>query len=331
MARTQNVALVGSDSLLGREIRDLFPSSGLGGSLSLVAGGEEEVGALTRLEDEPAVVSPLDPQALEGAAVVFLAGTPESSRRALAMRTEAALIDLTYATEDAPAARVRAPLAEPLEYTAPAGAVHVIAHPAATAIALLLGRLHELTDVARSVVHIFEPASERGRKGLDELQQQTVNLLSFKGLPKNVFDAQLSFNLLARYGEDAPEALEDVERRIERHLATLNAMSHGAPLPSLRLIQAPVFHGYSFSFWVEFERHPGLEAVEEALSAEPLDLRGAGLEPPTNVGIAGESGIAIGALSTDRNNSQACWFWAVADNLRLSADNAIAVARQLLR
>ena len=36
---------------------------------------------------------------------------------------------------------------------------------------------------------------------MDELHEQTVNLLSFQQLPKTVFDAQVAFNLLDRYGE----------------------------------------------------------------------------------------------------------------------------------
>ena len=330
MGSRKALALVGSDSLLGRELRDLFPQSGIGGTLALVAGGDEEAGALTRLEDEPTVISRLEPDSLEGADLVFLAGTAESSRQALALQPAGTLVDLTYAIEDAPAARVRAPLVEGRGCTPPPGTVHVVAHPAALATALLLGRLHELSDVARAVVHIFEPASERGRRGLDELQQQTANLLSFKGLPKDVFDAQLSFSMLARYGEEAPESLEGIEQRIERHLASLHAGSHAAPMPSLRLIQAPVFHGYSLSFWVEFEENPGLEAIEETLSEDPVDMRGAGLEPPTNVGIAGQSGLAAGALAVDRNNPHAVWFWVVADNVRLSAETAISIARELL-
>jgi aspartate-semialdehyde dehydrogenase len=101
-------------------------------------------------------------------------------------------------------------------------------------------------------------------------------------------------------------------------------------MPSVRLIQAPVFHGYSLSFWVEFERRPGIEALERLLASEPVDLRGTGVEPPNIVGVAGQSGIAVGALTADRNDSQACWFWAAVDNIRLSAEEALAVARQLL-
>jgi aspartate-semialdehyde dehydrogenase len=96
----------------------------------------------------------------------------------------------------------------------------VIAHPAAIALALFLRRLHEHDPIRRSVVEIFAPASEHDARGVQELHQQTLSLFSFQKLPRAVFDAQLSFNLLPRYGEEAPASLEDTELRIERHLAT---------------------------------------------------------------------------------------------------------------
>jgi aspartate-semialdehyde dehydrogenase len=101
-------------------------------------------------------------------------------------------------------------------------------------------------------------------------------------------------------------------------------------MPSLRLIQAPVFHGYSLSLWVEFEENSGAEAVESALADERIDVRRSDLEPPTAVGMAGQDGIAVGAVAMDRNDPQACWFWLVADNLRLAAENAVAVGSQFL-
>jgi len=48
------------------------------------------------------------------------------------------------------------------------------------------------------------------------------------------------------------------------------------------------------------------------------------------LGIAGQSGVAVGAVAMDRNAPQACWIWLVADNLRLAAENAVAVGSQLL-
>jgi aspartate-semialdehyde dehydrogenase len=330
LAKTQTLALIGSETLMGREVRDLLAGSTLGRDLRLIAAESEEPGKLTVHAGEPAILSTLESQNLENAHVIFLAGAVDSVEKLRALAPRARLIDLTYAAEDFPDARLRAPMVERAGYQAPPDAVHVIASAAAIAITLVLGRLHPAHRVRRALAHIFEPASERGAVGLDELQQQTVGLLSFKGQPKAVFDAQLAFNMLSRYGEEAPAALEDAELRIERHLATLLAALDGAPIPSLRLIQAPVFHGYSISLWTEFESSPGVSAIEQALEGEPVDLRGAGLEPPNAVGIAGQGGLAIGNITLDRNNSQAVWLWVVADNLRLRAENAIAVAQQLL-
>ena len=330
-------ALVGSESLLGREIRDIVTTSGPDLDLRLIAADEERPGTLTRVGDEPAMVSELDAGSLEDARAVFLAGSGESSRKALELlaNNSAAVIDLTAATDEHPDARLRAPMVElesgeAIEGT---GAIQLVAHPAAIALALFLRRLHAHDAIRSAVIEIFAPASEHGTAGVEELQQQTISLLSFKSLPRAIFDTQSAFNLLARYGEEAPIPLETSELRIERHLATLLALpgeGADAPMPSLRLIQAPVFHGYSVSAWVEFENNPGIEAIESALVAGPIEVRGAEFEPPTNVGQAGQSGIAVGAITPDRNNPDAVWFWVVTDNLRLSAENAVAVAREMV-
>jgi aspartate-semialdehyde dehydrogenase len=242
------------------------------------------------------------------------------------------VIDLTYAAEERPDARLRAPMLEDDGDDASETTTHVIAHPAAIALALFLRRVHAHAPIAQSVIQIFAPASEHGAKAVEELQNQTVSLFSFKSLPKDVFDAQMAFNLLARYGEEAPVSLEESELRIERHLATLLARpdeDSPPPFPSLRLVQAPVFHGYSFSAWVDFEDDPDIEALEEGLVAPLVEVRGRDFDPPTNVGQAGQSGVAVGAVAPDRNRSTACWFWLVADNLRLAAENAVAVARKM--
>ena len=330
-------ALIGSESLLGREIRDVAATSSPALELRLIAARGEQPGKLTLVGDEPALVSGLDAESLAGARAVFLAGSAESSRQALELLDRepgAAIIDLTGAAEERPDARLRAPLVEAeaeVEEHEDA-AVHVIAHPAAIALALFLRRLQAHDPIRRSVIQIFAPASEHGLPGVEELQQQTISLLSFKPLPRAIFDTQLSFNLLAQFGEEAPVALEGSELRIEHHLATLLDLpgeGSGAPMPSLRLVQAPVFHGYSFSAWVEFDGNPGVEALENGLATGSIEVRGSEFEPPNNVGYAGQSGIGVGAIALDRNNPEACWFWLVADNLRLTSENAVALARQL--
>jgi aspartate-semialdehyde dehydrogenase len=121
-----------------------------------------------------------------------------------------------------------------------------------------------------------------------------------------------------------------MEERIERHLASLLERMDGVPMPSLRLIQAPVFHGYSFSFWIEFDEAPAASDIEETLSQADLDVRAGDMEPPNNVGVAGQSGIALGGIAPDRNSASAFWIWAAADNLRLAAESAALIAEEVL-
>lgn len=325
------LAIVGSASLLGREVHDVVRRQGLPATVKPI-GAEDEDGAQENAE--PVVMTTRDEEYLRQARVVVLAGSAASSRRAQEILdrvgARAALIDLTRYWEASPRARLRAPMVEPAGRQLAADVIHVIAHPAAIALALFFVQVQRRYPIRRSVVHIFEPASERGRPGVEELKEQTVGLLTFKAMPKRVFDEQLGFNLLARYGSQAPEALEQFELRLERHLASLLAEHGCLPMPSLRLLQVPVFHGHSFSIWAEFEENPGAEALERALATEQIDVRGAGAEAPTAVGFAGQSGVAVGAIAADRNNSKAVWFWMVSDNLRLAAENAAAVAATLL-
>jgi aspartate-semialdehyde dehydrogenase len=318
------VAVVGGDTLLARELRELLAETKPAPRVELISGSAEQ--AASDEEEEPVVMSPLAPPSFEGAKVAFLAGTHASSRKALKVASKnTVLIDLTSALEEQPNARLRAPFAEK-EPVKNLGAVQVIAHPAAIAMAMFLARLSECAPVRRSIIHVFEPASERGQKGLDELQQQNVAVLSFQKLKTDVFDTQLAFAMLARYGEEADEPLEGVERRVERHLASLLAAWTAIPMPSLRLIQAPVFHGHSFSAWVEFEENPGVDALHQALDGNGIDVRAD--EPPSNIGVAGQNGLSVGGITVDPNQPRACWFWMASDNFRLSAENAVAVMKE---
>jgi aspartate-semialdehyde dehydrogenase len=330
-AARSRVAVVGGDTLLAKEVRELLEDSKPAPYIELISSAPENAAMLGADDEEVLALVPLTAESLAGSRVAFLAGSEASSRRALKLNPSDGpiLIDLTGALEEQPHARLRAPSAEPTRSLPEPGLIPVIAHPAAIACATLLASLSKIATVRESLIHVFEPASERGKKGLDELRQQTVGVLSFQKLKMDVFDAQLGFNLLARYGEEAVEPLEGVEERILRHLASLLAAYPAIPMPSLRLIQAPVFHGHSFSVWVRFDENPGSEALTAGLEAAGFDVRPG--DPPTNVSVAGISGLSVGAIAVDPNQPRACWIWMVADNLRLAAENALAVAKGFLR
>ena len=84
------------------------------------------------------------------------------------------------------------------------------------------------------MLEIFEPASERGQQGIDELQKQTVACCRSSRFPKRCYDTQVAFNMLPEYGSDSPHTLADMELKIDRHLASLLATAKNVPMPSLR-------------------------------------------------------------------------------------------------
>ena len=168
------------------------------------------------------------------------------------------------------------------------------------------------------------------RPAFTSLQQQTNELLSFRQMEKRVFDAQLGFNMLARYGEDAPEALRAVEHRIEKHLASLLVLRKNVPMPSLATDPGS---GVSRVQLVVLGRAgtAARSARNRRVYRIPhIEVRWAEFDAPTNVGAAGQSGLIAGELRPDRNDPRGVWIWAVADNFRLLVDNAMDVARVML-
>ena len=342
MARTHShrgtqkpsLAIVGGESLLGKEVRDLLGEGDLAIEVKLIASeADEGSGIIAAGRDEPVVIHSLKMADLGSAQAVLLAGSAESSRAAQrqmeGVKPAPAVIDLSGALEELPASKLRAPMVEKAA-DEPAGGIQVIAHPAAIAIAKLLLHLRSAGTIRRAVIEVFEPVSERGQAGIDELQKQTVALLSFKPLPKEVFDTQVSFAMAPEYGSDSPHSLAGVEAKIDRHLASLLAGMGHVPMPSLRVIHAPVFHGYSVSAWVEFEESIDVPKILEALAVDNIDVRSGGQEPPSNVGVAGQGGITVGSIVADRNQPRAYWFWMAVDNLRIVAESAVEVVREVL-
>lgn len=317
----KKLALVGAQTLLGREIREMAKEF----EIHAMDSTDDEGKTLVRDEDDLALMSPIDQKVVKAAAIVMLAGDLESTAKVRKMRASN-LIDLTGVLEIDPKARLRSPLGEsPVSGKAP---IEVIAHPVATMLALFLRSLDAVAPINRSVVNVYHPASEFGTAAITELQQQTVALLSFQKVQKKIFDTQAAFAMLARLGEDSPHKLEKIEQRVESNLASL--LGNKAAMPSLRLSQAPAFHGISASAWVEFKESPDLKRIAKLLAKAGMDVRGEDLEAPNNIGCAGQDGIAVGAIEPDRNSSLGAWFWLAADNHRLVSQNAMLVAREMI-
>jgi aspartate-semialdehyde dehydrogenase len=364
------VAIVGAATLKGREVAEVLSDRNFPALEVKLLDDEESLGQLEAVGDEMSFVQAASRDQFANIDIVFFASDAQFTRRTWqhAREVGALIVDLSYALEQEPGAQVRSPwveqeLSSELVFGSEES-IQVVAHPAATTLALLLTRLGKKFPIEVAVANVFEPASELGRKGMDELHQQTVNLLSFQPIPKGVFDTQVAFNMLPRYGKDSRHSLQATEQRIldhyrqvtKRALSGREAVQHtivadrstarsariddsgsaagpqpkgGAAMPSLALYQAPIFHSHVLSVFIELQRDVTEAEVAQVLAGEHVAIIGLEDEPPANVAAAGENEIQL-AIRHDAARRDAVWLWAAADNLKLSSLTAVACAETAL-
>ncbi|HET8548415.1 MAG TPA: hypothetical protein VFL57_10445, partial [Bryobacteraceae bacterium] len=102
--RPERLAIVGADTLIGRELRDVIAQRDRDGHLELIAASEQ---ILSEEEDEAVIIAPLTPDHLKDADVIFLAASTASSYKALELAPRgAAVIDVTGGLEDHPDASI---------------------------------------------------------------------------------------------------------------------------------------------------------------------------------------------------------------------------------
>jgi aspartate-semialdehyde dehydrogenase len=326
------VAIVGGASLKGKELAGVLRERNFPARDIRLLDDEESLGQLEAVGDEVSFVQAVSPEHFEGVDVAFFATDEKFTQRhwLLARNAGAAIIDLSYGMENHPEAVVRSPWLErelgrtllPELQPAPA----IVAHPAAVVLSLLLLRARKMGAIRTVAATIIEPASEQGRRGMDELHEQTVSLLSFRELPKQVFDSQVAFNTIVRYGEAAQPPLETIEHRIVRHMERIT--SDAAPLPAVLLLQGPSFHAHTMAVYVEMEAATTLGDVMKAMSGDHLAITQSAEDAPSNVNAAGQDQVLL-TVRRDEKREKGFWMWAAADNLRLAALNAAECAESV--
>jgi aspartate-semialdehyde dehydrogenase len=331
------IAIAGASTLLGRELKEALSDSPLAAASFVLLDEEQAQGQLDRVGDEITFVQAIGADAFERADFTFFAGTEDLTRKHWreALRAGSTVLDLSGALDQETGVLVRAPWLGSEAATADLFTPAVVpAHPAALALALVLERLQLAAEVRFAAATVLEPASEFGRAAMDELHQQTVSLLSFQGLPRAIYDAQIAYNLLSGLGESARISLGAAEARIRRHYAALGGGRW--PALALQVVHAPVFHGHTFSIAVELERAVEISALEEALGGEHMDLVLEDTDSPSNLAATGQNDVLVRLRpelggSRNTNETSRLWLWAASDNLRLHAQNAVACALDLRR
>jgi aspartate-semialdehyde dehydrogenase len=325
------VVIVGAASLKGKEIAEILRERNFPAVDVRLLDDDESLGQLEAVGDEMNFIQSIRSEQFERADFAFFASDSRSthSNWKAARDLGNTIVDLSFALEDEAGATIRSPWIErqtgqPIAPELQPGPV-VVAHPAATVLALLALRGAKAGKIERMVATVLEPASENGQKAMDELHEQTVNLLSFQELPKNVFDIQVAFNMLARYGQKSQLALEAVSERIRKHYRQIARV---AVEPALQVLQAPVFHGHGFSVYLEMETPVAAADLSQALAGEHVVVSGSAEDTPTSVSAAGQGDILV-SVTLDANHKNGVWLWATTDNLRVAALSAVECAETM--
>jgi aspartate-semialdehyde dehydrogenase len=331
-ANLYRAAIVGAASLKGKEVAEMLNERNFPAADVRLLDDDESLGQLEAMGDEISFIQRVQADQFEHVDFTFFASNEESTRKnwKLARDAGSAIIDLSSALEEEPGAKVRSlwierergQIAPPELQPGPC----ITAHPVAVTLALLLLRARKSVAIRRVAATIFEPASERGQRGMDELHQQTVNLLSFQPLPKDIYDAQVAFNMVARLGQKSTVVLDSIEARVLRHYRKI--AGDDAPQPSLMLLQAPIFHGYALAVFLELDNRADVQVLSQALAGDHVTIPGPEEDSPSNVSSAGQPSIQL-SLKGDATQPNAVWLWVALDNLRISSLTAVECAESM--
>jgi len=323
---SQRIVIAGASSLLGAELKNVLEESRFSGWEFRLVDEEEAAGTLTEAGGEAAIIQPVEEETFRGARYAFLVGSTAFGKLCAGPAREAGatIIDFTYATLSDPDATPWLPKIEMLTGKTVARhaktfSVFSAGGMAAASLTLVLQRF----GLQRLVVTMLRPVSESGRAGIEELETQTSQLLSFQSLGSPVFGTQAAFNLLPRFGPQSKEDLprETLEIRAELS-AALDDVNEDGKI-SLNLVHVPVFYGLTFSACADLGEGADMSKLSRAFQEAGWVVGSSREAGPSNVSVAGEGQLFMSEPRADLSRAGAWWFWGAADNLRVPAVSGV--------
>ncbi len=327
-----HVSLVGSRGSLGKAVKTSLEERKFPVSTIKLLDSEEYEGVISEYAGEAHLLSPVQEDSFVHSDVVFLCCDYDEGNRyySLPRKKKSLLIDFSMGSSKEGVAPVINLDINKGDIAAQRG---VISAPHAISI-ILTNILHPL-DLAFGVewvsVTVFQPVSDYGDEGIEELHQQTVNLLNFTEIPKNVFGRQIAFNVIPACIVGRRKGERNVDACIAKEVATILGWSSSRL--SLRIFLAPIFHCHSFSIHMTFKKKPDaddvLNKLKELSLIRFLPKNMSGMTP---VESAGKEDIYISGLSGDGLASSGFWLWLVSDNLLSHAAlNGVKIAEAVIR
>lgn len=210
----------------------------------------------------------------------------------------------------------------------------IIANPNCSTIQMVvvLKPIHDAAKIKRVVVTTFQSVSGTGKKAMDELLQQTADLLNFKEIRCNVYPHQIAFNVLPHIDKFLENGYTKEEMKMVNE--TKKIMGDDSIRLTATTVRVPVFRCHSESLNIETEKKLAPNDVRALLSKAPGIVVFDAPEKnvyPLAVSIAGKDETYVGRIREDESIENGINMWIVADNLRKGAAlNAVQIAEKLI-
>ena len=327
------VAVVGATGAVGNEMiavledRD-FPV----GSLRLFA-SERSEGVRLQFQGSEIPVETLKEDSFKGIDIaLFSAGAGRSKIWApIAARSGCVVVDNSSQWRMDPEVPLVVPEVNPGDIRKHKG---IIANPNCSTIQMVvvLKPLHDAARIKRVVVTTFQSVSGTGKKAMDELLQQTTDLLNFREVKCNVYPHQIAFNCLPHIDKFLENGYTKEEMKMVNE--TKKIMGDDTIRVTATTVRVPVFRGHSESVNIETEKKLTANEARAILStASGVVVYDAPEKNiyPLAIYAAGKDETFVGRIREDESIDNGLNLWIVADNLRKGAAlNAVQIAEKLI-
>jgi aspartate-semialdehyde dehydrogenase len=214
-----------------------------------------------------------------------------------------------------------------------AKANRIIANPNCSTIQMVvaLKPLHAAVPIRRLVISTYQAVSGAGGRAMEELAEQTRQLLSGQEAVVNVLPARIAFNVVPQIDVFTEDGYTKEEHKMMDETRKILEADIGVSATTVRV---PVFYGHAESVNVSFDGPMTAVQARELLAAAPgvcVVDDPAGEDYPMPMDAAGTDPVWVGRIRDDGSCPNTLNLWIVADNVRKGAAlNAVQIAEILI-
>ena len=212
---------------------------------------------------------------------------------------------------------------------------NIIANPNCSTIQMLvaLAPIHRAVGISRVNVATYQAVSGTGSSAINELKEQSQNVLQGNPVESAVYPHQIAFNVLPHIDVFLDNGYTKEEMKMVNE--TQKILGDSTVLVNPTCVRVPVISGHSEAVHIETKNPISISDVKELLASSPgIKL----LDSPENHGYAtpavegeGSDATWISRIRQDISHPNGINFWVVSDNLRKGAAlNSIQIAEYLI-